>query len=84
MPAEGLLLQLDGSTHAWLEDRGPRLTLVGAIDDATGTVPAAIFRDQEDAAGYLTILRDTVSRSGPRRCVPRPPRVVRADQPGSG
>ena len=32
---EGLLLQTDGSRHDWLGDRGPRLTLVGMIDDAT-------------------------------------------------
>ena len=64
MPAEGLLLQLDGSRHDWLEGRGPWLTLVGAIDDATGVAPAAVFRDQEDAAGYLTILRDTIEARG--------------------
>jgi len=64
MPAEGLLLQLDGSRHEWLEERGPRLTLVGAIDDATGRVPAATFRDQEDAAAYLEILAATVARHG--------------------
>jgi transposase len=64
MAAEGLLLQLDGSRHDWLEGRGPWLTLVGAIDDATGKVPAATFRDQEDAAGYLTILRDTIESCG--------------------
>ncbi len=64
MPAEGLLLQLDGSRHDWLEDRGPRLTLVGAIDDATGRVPAATFRDQEDAAAYLEILATTVAGHG--------------------
>ncbi len=29
MPAAGLLLQIDGSRHDWLEGRGPRLTLVG-------------------------------------------------------
>ena len=51
-----MLLQLDGSPHAWLEERGPRLSLLAAIDDATGTVPAAIFREQEDAAGYLMVL----------------------------
>ena len=39
MAAEGLLLQLDGSRHDWLEGRGPWLTLVGAIDDATGQGP---------------------------------------------
>ena len=59
-PHAGMLLQLDASPHAWLGARGPRLHLVAAIDDATGTVPAAVFRDQEDAAGYLTVLYDTV------------------------
>jgi hypothetical protein len=68
MPQEGLLLQTDGSRHDWLEGRGPRLTLVGAIDDATGRMTAATFRDQEDVAGYLTVLRETVRRYGiPRR-----------------
>jgi hypothetical protein len=64
MGAEGTLLQLDGSRHRWLEDRGPELVLVGAIDDATGSVPAAVFRDQEDAAGYLEILRTTIVDHG--------------------
>jgi transposase len=64
MAAEGVLLQLDGSRHDWLEQRGPRLTLVGAIDDATGSVPAATFRDQEDAAAYLEILRATIVGHG--------------------
>lgn len=64
LPAPGMLLQLDGSPHAWLEDRGPRLTLVGAIDDATGMVPAAHFRAQEDAQGYLLVLRDILTTHG--------------------
>jgi transposase len=64
MPQEGLLVQLDGSRHDWLAGRGPWLTLVGAIDDATGTVPAATFRAQEDAAGYLELLRTIVRRKG--------------------
>ena len=41
MPQEGMLLQLDGSHHAWLEDRRPWLTLLLAVDDATGTAPHA-------------------------------------------
>jgi len=64
MGAAGTLLQLDGSRHHWLEGRGPELVLVGAIDDATGAVTAAIFRDREDAAGYLEILRTTIERYG--------------------
>ena len=64
MPQAGMLLQTDGSRHDWLEDRGPRLTLIAAIDDATGIITGATFREQEDAAGYLTVLRDTVRRHG--------------------
>ncbi|MGB4521500.1 MAG: ISNCY family transposase [Candidatus Omnitrophota bacterium] len=32
----GEMVQMDGSQHAWLEDRGPKLVLMGYIDDATG------------------------------------------------
>jgi transposase len=53
----GLLLQLDGSPYAWFGAAQPVCSLLGAIDDATGTVLAATFRAQEDAAGYLTLLR---------------------------
>jgi hypothetical protein len=42
----------------------PELVLVGAIDDATGLVAAAVFRDQEDAAGYLEILQATIDAYG--------------------
>jgi len=56
-PQPGMLLQLDGSQHHWLEDRGPELCLIAAIDDATGEVPGALFRLQEDAAGYFLLLR---------------------------
>jgi transposase len=52
----GMLLQIDGSQHAWLEDRGPKLTLLAAIDDATGEMPWALFRPEEDAAGYFLLL----------------------------
>lgn len=53
----GLLCQLDGSPHAWFGPTQPPCSLLGAIDDATGAVLAARFRVQEDAAGYLTLLR---------------------------
>lgn len=53
----GLLLQLDGSPFAWFGSGPACCSLLGAIDDATGAVLAATFRAQEDAAGYLTLLR---------------------------
>lgn len=64
MAREGLLLQVDGSRHDWLEGRGPWLTLAGAIDDATSSLVSATFRDQEDSAGYLWIIADTATRLG--------------------
>ena len=64
MSQAGLLLQVDGSRHDWLEGRGPWLTLVGGIDDASGHVTGAIFREQEDAAGYLEMLCQTAARHG--------------------
>lgn len=64
MAQAGLLVQVDGSRHDWLEGRGPWLTLVGGIDDATGVVVGAVFREQEDGVGYLTIVRDMARRYG--------------------
>ena len=63
-PQEGMLLQIDGSRHDWLQGRGPYLTLVGAVDDATGTVPFALFRRQEDAHGYMLMLREIIEGHG--------------------
>ncbi|MBI2166607.1 MAG: ISNCY family transposase [Chloroflexi bacterium] len=63
-PQEGMLLQVDGSRHDWLEGRGPYLTLVGAIDDATGTVPSALFREQEDAQGYFLLMEEIIRSKG--------------------
>jgi transposase len=62
-PQEGMLLQIDG-THDWLQGRGPRMSLIGAIDDATGKVPYALFRKQEDSHGYFVLLKEIVSRYG--------------------
>ena len=41
--ARGEMLQLDGSHHAWLEARGPRLVLMAYIDDATSEVFARFY-----------------------------------------
>lgn len=64
MPKAGMLLQTDGSKHDWLEGRGPVMTLVAGIDDATGTVTGGVFRAAEDAAGYFEMLAQTVRRHG--------------------
>ena len=64
MPQEGMLVQIDGSNHPWLEDRGTKLTLLIAVDDATGTVAQAVFRTTEDTRGYLVLLEGLVRQWG--------------------
>jgi transposase len=62
--AEGMMLQLDGSPHDWLEGRGPRLTLVGAIDDATGKVPMAFFEQAETSWAYFHLFDEIFKKEG--------------------
>ena len=61
--AEGMLLQLDGSREDWFGS-GDRVTLQTIVDDATGNVLAAVFREQEDGAGYFELLRTVLSTRG--------------------
>ena len=61
----GLMMLWDGSIHDWLEGRGPKLCLMGAIDDATGELlPGAHFVEQECAAGYLRVLLEIAKDKG--------------------
>lgn len=64
MPQEGMLVQVDGSRHRWLGDHGPWLTLLLAVDDATGIVPYALFREQEDTEGYFYLIKGIIERRG--------------------
>lgn len=64
MPQFGILVQVDGSSHHWFGKDHPRVTLLAAIDDATSTVLAAVFREQEDTQGYLLLIEQLVRRHG--------------------
>lgn len=61
--AFGMMLQIDGSPHAWLQDRGPELTLVGAKDDATNHVWAR-FESAETTWGYMELMRGIFAERG--------------------
>ena len=58
------MLQVDGSPHDWLEGRGPRLCLTGAIDDATSKVMRAFFVQAESSWGYFKLFSDTFGEHG--------------------
>ena len=64
MPQEGMLVQVDGSHHSWLEERGPKLVVLLAVDDATGVVARAVFRVSEDTRGYLLLLEGLIRQWG--------------------
>ena len=50
--SRGELVQIDGSEHAWLEERGPKATLLVFVDDATSEILAAEFAPEECYFSY--------------------------------
>jgi transposase len=62
--AEGMMLQVDGSPHDWLQGRGPRMCLIGAIDDATSTVMGALFVQAESSWGYFKLFCEIFREHG--------------------
>jgi transposase len=63
-PCFGELIQADGSPHAWFEGRGPRCTLLLAIDDASSRIGAALFVPAETTNGYFELFRQYFERYG--------------------
>jgi len=61
--AFGMMLQIDASPHDWLEGRGPWLTLVGTVDDATGYAWSR-FVAAETTWAYLNLMREVISSHG--------------------
>ena len=60
----GELLQLDGSPHDGLEERGPRCTLIVFIDDATGALLALRLVPAETTQAYMETLRGLLQQHG--------------------
>lgn len=78
-PQEGMLLWLETVQIRWREGT-PGLILLAAVDDATGRVPAALFREHEDLKGYFLLLRLIVAAHGrPLAVTYRPEKTVPDD-----
>jgi hypothetical protein len=60
----GELVQIDGSDHAWFEERGPRCTLLVMIDDASGQIGELWFVGHESFFGYAEAARHYFERYG--------------------
>jgi hypothetical protein len=60
----GELIQIDGSDHAWFEERGIRCTLLVFIDDATGRLVELLFVPDEAFFAYCEAARHYFERYG--------------------
>ena len=64
MPKGGMMLQYDTSDHDWLEGRGPKIKLIGAIDDATKEVPWAEFAYHDSVEENMATFKKIVEKKG--------------------
>jgi transposase len=62
-PLPGMLLHLDGSSHAWLGD-GRRYDLLVVLDDASSEIYYAQLVEQESTRTVLAALRAVVEKKG--------------------
>ncbi len=64
----GELVQMDGSFHAWFEDRGPVECLLTMIDDATGRTLGQ-FTGEETTWGAAEVLQRWIDKYGVPRAL---------------
>jgi transposase len=62
-PLPGMLLHLDGSSHAWFPDHR-RYDLLVILDDATSEIYYAQLVEEESTATVMTALREVIERKG--------------------
>jgi len=60
----GEMEQLDGSPHAWFEDRAEECTLITFIDDATSRIMDGMFVDYEGTFTFFAATRNYLERIG--------------------
>jgi len=60
----GEWVQIDGSPHAWFEERGRSCTLLVFIDDATGQLGELLFVPRETFFGYAQAVRHYLVQYG--------------------
>jgi len=60
----GELVQIDGSEHAWFEDRDPPCTLLAFVDDATSRLMQLRFVNSESAFDYFRTTRAYLEEHG--------------------
>lgn len=64
MPKEGMMIQFDTSDHDWLQARGPKMKLIGGIDDASKDVPHAQFALKDSLEANMAVLKTIIEKKG--------------------
>lgn len=64
----GMMLQADGTPHAWFGDNA-KYSLHGFIDDATGAITGLYMCKYECLLGYLEVTRQTLCNFGIPMCL---------------
>jgi len=81
----GELVQIDGSPHAWFEERGAACNLLVAIDDATGKLVGLLFAEHESFHSYAKLAKAYFERYGkPVAFYSDKHGIFRVNQPGVG
>lgn len=60
----GELIQIDGSPHAWFEERGEYCCLITFIDDATSKILLARFFPAETTFAYMSMMEEYIKKYG--------------------
>lgn len=63
-PLPGMMLHIDGSTHAWLGAEHERFDLVTIMDDATSEIYYARFVEEESSESVMAGLRSVLKTHG--------------------
>jgi transposase len=79
----GDLVQMDGSFHAWFEERGPRGCLMNMVDDAT-TTTCCRLGEQETIWAAVGVLRSWIGKYGVPRALYTDWKNVYKRQPTEG
>lgn len=78
----GELVQIDGSPHAWFEDRGEPCVLISFVDDATGHTYGRFFKSETTFAYMLTSLKYFMKYGRPLAYYSDKHSIFRINQPG--
>jgi hypothetical protein len=78
----GELIQIDGSPHAWFEERGDLCVLIVFIDDATGHTDGKFFKSETTRAYMITVWEYIIKYGRPIAFYPDKHGIFRINKPG--